>query len=549
MLFYENMLIGAGAIVVGIIGGLLTAKLFLMAGSNLLGIVSLPFYVSLYSLLLTIGAFALLFLVISLCTMMLLGSTRLIDLFQSDRHRGAPPQASKLLSLLAALLLVASYYLAASATASTVLIRMVPVTCMTIVGTYFLYTQLSLSLLEWAKRTIEFYWRKTNLVTISNLSYRLKDNSRMFFLVTIISTVTFCAIGVFASINRLSDEFEADYPADIAYVAKQGSRLASKHLEQIRSELQARQVPYQMGGMDLIYVKVKESTLDSEPRTIPLIGFTDYEAAIKAAGLMVSEHPPGAQEALVLLSSQRERLLLEERKLAEYTLEERGIRLRETGITEHVAVPEYLTPELGNSREGTFSGLVVNDSLLQNLKERERTDRFTGFYVDHQEQTMGMAMELTKHGKMDFEAGKPYALTVSGTLFEVQRSSYGALLFFALLVGTVFYIAAGSVLYFRLYSDLDYDRRQYAALTKLGLTRQEMEKVVSQQLALLFFVPIGVAMIHSLFAFIALQSYLYMSIAWEAGLILSSFCLVQVVYFLFIRARYLRNLQKAIRIY
>ena len=109
-----------------------------------------------------------------------------------------------------------------------------------------------------------------------------------------------------------------------------------------------------MGGMDLIYVKVKESTLDSEPRTIPLIGFTDYEAAIKAAGLMVSEHPPGAQEALVLLSSQRERLLLEERKLAEYTLEERGIRLRETGITEHVAVPEYLTPELGNSRRNNF---------------------------------------------------------------------------------------------------------------------------------------------------------------------------------------------------
>ncbi|WP_229521065.1 MULTISPECIES: ABC transporter permease [unclassified Paenibacillus] len=549
MLFYENMLIGAGAIVVGMIGGLLTAKLFLMAGSNLLGIVSLPFHVSLYSLLLTIGAFALLFLVISLCTMMLLGSTRLIDLFQSDRHRGAPPQASKLLSLFAALLLMASYYLAASATASTVLIRMVPVTCMTIVGTYFLYTQLSLSLLEWAKRTIEFYWKKTNLVTISNLSYRLKDNSRMFFLVTIVSTVTFCAIGVFASINRLSDEFEADYPADIAYVAKPGSRLASEHLEQIRSELQARQVPYQMGGMDLIYVKVKKSTLDSGPRTMALVGFADYEAAVKAAGLKVNEHPPGAQEALILLSSQRERLLLEERKPAEYTLEERGIRLRETGITEHVAVPEYLTPELGNSREGTFSGLVVNDSLLQNLKQRERTERFTGFYADQQEQTVGMAMELTKHGKMDYEAGKPYALTVSGTLFEVQRSSYGALLFFALLVGTVFYIAAGSVLYFRLYSDLDYDRRQYAALTKLGLTHQEMEKVVSQQLALLFFVPIGVAMIHSLFAFIALQSYLYMSIAWEAGLILSSFCLVQVVYFLFIRARYLRNLQKAIRIY
>lgn len=70
--------------------------------------------------------------------------------------------------------------------------------------------------------------------------------------------------------------------------------------------------------------------------------------------------------------------------------------------------------------------------------------------------------------------------------------------------------------------------------------------MVTWQIGLLFFVPIMLAMIHSLFAFIALQSYLNFSIAMEAGFILISFFVVQVLYFLFIRGRYLRNLRKAL---
>lgn len=83
-------------------------------------------------------------------------------------------------------------------------------------------------------------------------------------------------------------------------------------------------------------------------------------------------------------------------------------------------------------------------------------------------------------------------------------------------------------------------------MAKIGVTRKEIEAMVTWQIGLLFFVPIMLAMIHSLFAFIALQSYLNFSIAMEAGFILISFFVVQVLYFLFIRGRYLRNLRKAL---
>ncbi|MDU5947183.1 MAG: FtsX-like permease family protein, partial [Paenibacillus macerans] len=176
-----------------------------------------------------------------------------------------------------------------------------------------------------------------------------------------------------------------------------------------------------------------------------------------------------------------------------------------------------------------------------------RVDRFTGFYVDKVESTLGVAAELTDHGRMRYDMDKPYALTVSGTLYEVQRTTYRALLLFALLVGTVFFIAAGSFLYFRLYSDLEYDRRQYGALAKLGLTEKELAGIVTRQVGLLFFVPIALAIVHSLFAFKAMQSLFSFSVAWQTVAVLASFLLAQAAYFLLIRARYLRNVKKAIR--
>ena len=137
-------------------------------------------------------------------------------------------------------------------------------------------------------------------------------------------------------------------------------------------------------------------------------------------------------------------------------------------------------------------------------------------------------------------------MIVSGTLYKVQMNMFRMMLFVALLVGAVFFIAAGSFLYFRLYADLDYDRRQYLTITKVGLTDKELNKIVTRQLSLLFFVPIVVAFVHSAFAFMALQSFYQLSIATEVIIVLAGFLVAQLMYFLMIRYRYLRNLRKNI---
>ena len=81
-------------------------------------------------------------------------------------------------------------------------------------------------------------------------------------------------------------------------------------------------------------------------------------------------------------------------------------------------------------------------------------------------------------------------------------------------------------------------------IRKVGLTSRELSKVVTIRLALLFFVPIGVATLHGAVALTALGQMFEYSLFKENTIVLSIFVGIQVVYFLLIRSRYLKQLKR-----
>src|SRR5699024_4240701 len=97
------------------------------------------------------------------------------------------------------------------------------------------------------------------------------------------------------------------------------------------------------------------------------------------------------------------------------------------------------------------------------------------------------------------------------TLMGIDAAVYGIhnawspVLSVGSFIGIVFFVSAGSFLYFRLYTDLDEDREKFAAISKIGLTSREMSRVISKQIALLFFAPIVVALVHGAVALTALS--------------------------------------------
>ena len=531
MVFLENMIIGVGAIIIGIGAGMITGKLFLMIGSRMIGIPPLSFYFSEKALLLTVGAFLILFLCISLFTTILVRVNKLIDLFQAGEKPKKEPKVSVFLSIFSAILLIVSYYLAATATMLTLIFRVLPVIGMTIVGTYFFYTQLSVWVTKLLQKNRFLFWNKTNLVTFSSLAYRLKDNARMFFMVTIVSTVAFCAVGTLASMNVMIKQLDVEFPAEISYLAKDDQPVHQQNLQQIEAELKEKNINYTTNQILIKYVAVASSTDKYAREKIPVVSFSDYKKIAAAAGYEFNEKRLVGNETLEMRTS-----IFSNLEEVTYTLKEDQIRLTHDQPTKHIVFPNQLLHG---------QGIVVSDGLFDRLTP-VNTETFTGFYTKELKKTTGMAENLVRNGTSMSLEHVPYSITVSGTLYELQMGMYKMMLFVALLIGAVFFIAAGSFLYFRLYADLDYDRRQYLTITKVGLTDRELNKIVTQQLALLFFVPIVVAFVHSGFAFMALQSFYKLSIAKDMIIVLAGFLLAQFIYFFLIRYRYLRNLKKSL---
>lgn len=166
--------------------------------------------------------------------------------------------------------------------------------------------------------------------------------------------------------------------------------------------------------------------------------------------------------------------------------------------------------------------------------------------MDNWQSTKKLSEQLEKQLNAD-QAGANYRFSSRALAMTEMNQGMGQILLTGLFVGIVFFVAAGSFLYFRLFSDLDHDIIQYRAISKLGLTEGELSKIVSTQIGLLFFVPIIVAVLHGAVALNTLQNlFPQISILKEIVLVLGTFFVIQVLYFLFIRANYVKKLKKVL---
>lgn len=524
LVFLENMIIGLASISTGVVLGMIFSKLFLIVVANLLEMKALPFYVPWKALLLTLLAFTALFLLISMFTAFMVRVNKLIELLEGSARPKSEPKHSLLLSILAALLLGTGYLLSFTAKDMMVVFLMVPVTIMVIIGTYFFFTQLSVCTIGALKRNRLFYWKKTNIVILSDLAYRLKDNARMFFLVTIVSTVAFCATGTLAGfIEAVEEQFEDTYIFALSYESNQGNQREAQHLSMIENELKNEKISYEKLEATIVFQASAESGEE-----VALVKLSDYNRFADALGYQTVslENREGRFLPSYAQETSQKRMI---------TLQESNISIRAEGTVTNRIFPSGVVPD---------NILLVPDQVFESIENPKQEKRYIGYQVANWQETKQAGERLTKaigiseEGKYDFDS--------LAAMVASAKKAYRILLFVGLFISIIFFVAAGSFLYFRLYTDLDEDKRQYRAITKLGLTEKELNKIGTTQLALLFFVPIALAIVHSSVAFVALQNFLGQSIVKSASVVLFCFLLLQVAYFLLIRSRYLRHLKEAV---
>ncbi|TES55649.1 ABC transporter permease [Halalkalibacterium halodurans] len=120
------------------------------------------------------------------------------------------------------------------------------------------------------------------------------------------------------------------------------------------------------------------------------------------------------------------------------------------------------------------------------------------------------------------------------------------LLFIGLFIALLFFLANGSLIYFKLFTELEDDRQMFLILRKVGMSDQEIRRVLTIQLAILFFLPVLVGTIHTLFAFNSARAALFASTVWQTGsFAIVLYFLFQLIYFLLARTVYTKKVLRS----
>lgn len=499
MVFIENIVIGFFATISGSVVGILFSQ-FILWLSNFLMRIDLGFYFPTKALVLTVVAFMALFFIISFVIQFRLPKLNVQTLLKAGELGKGTFKISPLKSGVAILLLAAGYATALLAPGASVFVVFLPVVFVVIVGTKFLFDQLSVWVIEKLRKNDKIFWKKTNMVVFSDLAFRMKDNARSFFLVAIISTVAFSAIGSLYGFRQLIVGSMDETPyAFQALDAKESSVNAVNNALQ-KYDIQSDEVPV------TVYTGEK----------IQVISQREYTKLARATKTAILQ--PKAGEAIQLKDSSGV-----ENAASTSAVTVAGTKLK-------------VVKEVDTTILSTFiPTYVVNDQVA-----------FKDYKANHYVYWFNPDANINDQIKVGKAVEKNKDIVSVEFMKDTIIQSFAPILFVGIFIGIVFFVSAGSFLYFRLYSDMDVDIEKFKMIYKMGLAKKELKKMIYQQIGILFFTPIIVSVVHGAIALTAMYHMFNLGMQLAGWQVLGVFVVIQIIYYLIARVFYFRKVYQAV---
>ena len=540
LLFLENMIIGFLAVICGIFAGLVFSKLLLMILSNILEYDSLSFYFPYQAILLTTFFFTFIFLGISALTPVIIRTSSIIDLLKGAKKANREIKFSVILSAAAVLLLGSGYFMAVSPHLYGItpfLDRIVlsvenmpyaefVITAVVVTGTYLFFAQFSIFVLHRLKQNRNFYMNKTNMLWISDLIYRIRDNTRMLFLVTILSAVAFTAItAVYALSSVVKDESLKDNPFALTYTSYSSNENEERHIRIIDEMLESHGFEFRKYRSEII------KQVSGENYTVHVIKLSDYNSRVSALGLEkaeLNENQALLVPVYVRFDPKRDKTLSQKN----IPLDGGKINLEVVGTAPKVIF-----------YSGLFRNLVVvSDETYGKITDIQ--EKYHSWSYDIQDWlNMTEVTEKLRDILGTGEYGRYFWSTrIEG--YNLENQNKKLFLYVGFFLGAIFFLGAGSFLYFRLYTDLNREKSKYTGMSKLGLSFKEMKKVAGVQTAVLFFVPYILAGIHTYFAINVLQTVLYSSVLTQFLTVMGVFLALNIIFYAVVHSRYVNYLRR-----
>lgn len=542
------MLIGVLSIFFGIQFGLVFSQFFLLVTAKITHVPGLYLYWPTSAIILTTVIFLGLFILVSSFTPMLIRTRKAVRLLQ-EGEKQKERKASVLISLFGATCLLSGYVLAANPlyfislgdiagllyAATSIFV----IPSLAAAGTYFFFSQISFLLIRILKTRRKFYMKRINMLWISDLAARIRTNINMLFIVTMLSTLAFTMITFLYGFGKFTkfDEIRQN-PFPFTYLSHTENTLADEHLNWLEQTFNEEQFTYKKFKTDIYEV----SSAEESPQLYYAIKQRDYN--ILANALNWEHLNVKNNESYILikdLDSQVIGTIHDQKAKNTLTLNQNSLQLQVKEYKSYNPFPNSLISQL----------LVLSDENVKALSNVSKQMSVYSFKVNDWEKAHDIGSAFTTKINKDNEASQAehppfHASEASDSLYKTKLN-VASFFLIGTFLGVIFFIGAGSVLYFRMYTDLTNEQEKYITITKIGLTETEMKQSATIQLAILFFVPYIMASIHTMFATKMLQEILNLSLFAEITVVLVIFGTVEILFFLLIRSFYMQKLSQHIK--
>lgn len=378
-----------------------------------------------------------------------------------------------------------------------------------IIGTYCLFTSVSIAVLKALRANKKFYYQTDHFIGVSGMLYRMKRNAVGLANICILSTMVLVMVSGTLSLYlgseaALDEQFAGNLRAEVRYDPAEEtpfdsaalSAIVSKQLEQ-RGVSAAPVAAYRYLSFNVNEeqgaLEVKKYLSGSSSMVCAMTP-SDY-AAITGA-----ETPSLADGQMLLFTDgagQRRNLTFRFAEAADVTLT--------------AAEPDsrYPAPRMFQPSAVDVFYLVVSDGTFQELYVGQQTAlgeaggelmQWNGFWNVDESAVQPDEMEQT----LDFTGTGSWArldLDTRSSFAQEYYSLNGGFFFLGVFLGAIFLMAAVLIIYYKQISEGYEDRERYLVMQKVGMEPRTVRRSVNTQLLVVFFAPLAVAAIHVAFDF------------------------------------------------
>ena len=521
VLFFETLFVGGAGIVCGLLTGLLFHKLVTLALYKLLRFaVPFGFAISWDAMARTAILFGVLIGLTLLSNLNKVRVSKPIELLYGGQVGEREPRTKWFMTLLGVLTLGAGYYIALRTTNGMEAIAFYFVAVfLVIIGTYCLFTAVSIFVLKALRRNKRFYYKTSHFIGVSGMLYRMKQNAVGLANICILSTMVMVMVsGTLSLYLGTQDIVDRQAPSDLTVLVRYDPDEAEPFDPAAMLRFQEGFIQDQGYSVseDLIYSSftftvgrlpdgsyTTENDLVTLGTAITTIQVLTQDAYAAATGVSL-----GLEAGEVAFDGEEDVLTIHWG-----TLEGAGSFGR-SDLTVAQHLEESLSADAAVSDTST---LVVADTaalmeLYENQKEAYGEDSSwmewqASFSVDATDEELRAVQQAYNQYVRDDAvfAGTGKWWSCGWTLrCDVEADAYGlagGFLFLGIFLGTIFLMATVLIIYYKQISEGYEDKARFEIMQKVGLSREEVRASIRSQVLMVFFLPIAVAAIHILFDF------------------------------------------------